>query len=64
VQVEFEFGTDLDASVAAMQASLGRIQAQLPQSVTPQVFAGSTDNFPVWCSPSARPATRPRSCRS
>ena len=47
VQVEFEFGTNLDDSVAAMQASLGRIQSQLPQDVTPQVFAGSTDNFPV-----------------
>jgi HAE1 family hydrophobic/amphiphilic exporter-1 len=47
VQVEFEFGTDLDDAVATMQAALGRIQAQLPQDVTPQVFAGSTDNFPV-----------------
>ena len=47
VQVEFDFGTDLDAAVAKMESSLNRIAAQLPDGVDPQVFAGSTDEFPV-----------------
>ena len=47
IQIEFEFGTDLDDSVAKMQTALNRIDAQLPAGVDPSVFAGSTDNFPV-----------------
>jgi HAE1 family hydrophobic/amphiphilic exporter-1 len=47
VQLEFAFGTDLDAAVAKVQSSLNRIDAQLPQNVDPQVIAGSTDDFPV-----------------
>lgn len=47
IQVEFEFGTNLDDSVAKMQTALNRIDAQLPSTVDPAVFAGSTDNFPV-----------------
>jgi hydrophobic/amphiphilic exporter-1 (mainly G- bacteria), HAE1 family len=47
VQIEFEFGTPLDDATAKMQSSLNRIAATLPAGVDPQVFAGSTDNFPV-----------------
>jgi hydrophobic/amphiphilic exporter-1 (mainly G- bacteria), HAE1 family len=47
VQIEFEFGTPLDDATAKMQSSLNRIAATLPTGVDPQVFAGSTDNFPV-----------------
>ncbi|GAA1768581.1 efflux RND transporter permease subunit [Luedemannella helvata] len=47
VQIELDFGTDLDAAVAKMESSLNRIAAQLPDGVDPQVFAGSTDEFPV-----------------
>src|SRR5258705_3646194 len=47
VQLEFTFGTDLDATVAKVQNSLNRISAQLPAGVDPQVLAGSTDDFPV-----------------
>ncbi|MEV6968107.1 efflux RND transporter permease subunit [Hamadaea sp. NPDC051192] len=47
VQVEFDFGTDLDDSTTKMQSSLNRISATLPDGVDPQVFAFSTDNFPV-----------------
>jgi HAE1 family hydrophobic/amphiphilic exporter-1 len=47
IQIEFEFGTDLDDATAKMQSSLNRISATLPSGVEPQVFAGSTDNFPV-----------------
>jgi len=47
VQVEFEFGTDLDDAVSKMQTALNRIDAQLPADVNPTVFAGSTDDFPA-----------------
>ena len=47
IQIEFEFGTDLDDATTKMQSSLNRIAATLPSGVDPQVFAGSTDNFPV-----------------
>ena len=47
IQLEFTFGTDLDDAVAKIQSSINRIGAQLPTGVDPQVFAGSTDNFPV-----------------
>ncbi|MFI7520854.1 efflux RND transporter permease subunit [Micromonospora globbae] len=47
VQVMFEFGTDLDDVVNKMQTSLNRIDAQLPESVDPQVIAGSTDDLPA-----------------
>lgn len=47
VQVEFDFGTDLDGAVAEMQTALNRIDAQLPASVDPRVFPGSTSEFPV-----------------
>ncbi len=47
LQVEFEFGTDLDSAVNRMQSSLSRVQTQLPTGVTSQVFAGSTDDFPA-----------------
>ncbi len=47
VQLEFTFGTDLDATVAKVQSALNRIDAQLPAGVDPQVLAGSTDDFPV-----------------
>ena len=47
VQVEFDFGTDLDRAVAKLESSLNQVQGQLPQGVDPTVFAGSTDNFPV-----------------
>ncbi|MEV4760882.1 efflux RND transporter permease subunit [Micromonospora sp. NPDC049559] len=47
VQVEYEFGTDLDAVVNKMQTALNRIDAQLPEGVDPQVLAGSTDDLPA-----------------
>ncbi|GAA4674952.1 hydrogenase expression protein [Phytohabitans rumicis] len=47
LQVEFEFGTDLDAAVNRLQTSLNRVEAQLPTGVEPQVFAGSTDDLPA-----------------
>ncbi|NUT37186.1 MAG: efflux RND transporter permease subunit [Hamadaea sp.] len=47
VQIEFEFGTDLDDATTKMQSSLNRISATLPEGVDPQVFAFRTDNFPV-----------------
>ncbi|NUO59164.1 MAG: efflux RND transporter permease subunit [Hamadaea sp.] len=47
VQIEFEFGTDLDDATTKMQSSLNRLSATLPDGVDPQVFAFSTDNFPV-----------------
>ncbi|WBB66698.1 efflux RND transporter permease subunit [Micromonospora sp. WMMD812] len=47
VQVQYEFGTDLDDMVNKMQTALNRIDAQLPESVEPQVIAGSTDDLPA-----------------
>lgn len=47
VQIEFDFGTDLDDATTKMQSSLNRISATLPAGVDPQVFAFRTDNFPV-----------------
>ncbi|GLX00037.1 efflux RND transporter permease subunit [Microtetraspora sp. NBRC 16547] len=47
VQVAFEYGTDIDAAVAKMQQAVGRIGAQLPSGVDPQVIAGNTDDIPV-----------------
>jgi HAE1 family hydrophobic/amphiphilic exporter-1 len=47
IQLQFAFGTDLDAAVSKLQTSLNRIDAQLPPTVDPQVLAGSTDDFPV-----------------
>ncbi|GIF64257.1 hydrogenase expression protein [Asanoa ishikariensis] len=47
VQVEYEFGTDLDNAVNQMQTAINRIRPQLPDNVDPTVFAGSTDDLPV-----------------
>ncbi|SCL65123.1 efflux RND transporter permease subunit [Micromonospora peucetia] len=47
VQVQYEFGTDLDDIVNKMQTALNRIDAQLPEGVDPQVIAGSTDDLPA-----------------
>ena len=47
LQVEFEFGTDLDDAVNKLQTALNRIDAQLPDGVDPMVLAGSTDDLPA-----------------
>ncbi|MGN9779564.1 efflux RND transporter permease subunit [Micromonospora sp. H33] len=47
VQVQYEFGTDLDDVVNKMQTALNRIDAQLPEGVDPQVIAGGTDDLPA-----------------
>ncbi|MFI6456348.1 efflux RND transporter permease subunit [Streptosporangium amethystogenes] len=47
IQVAFEYGTDIDASVSKMQQSLSRIKTQLPAEVDPQVLTGGTDDIPV-----------------
>ncbi|MFF5174953.1 efflux RND transporter permease subunit [Micromonospora sp. NPDC000089] len=47
VSVQFAFGTDIDAAANKMQTALGRIDAQLPDAVDPQVITGSTDDFPA-----------------
>ncbi|MEH1013884.1 efflux RND transporter permease subunit [Micromonospora sp. CPCC 206060] len=47
IQVEYEFGTDLDDVVNKMQTALNRIDAQLPENVDPLVLAGSTDDLPA-----------------
>ncbi|MET8992422.1 efflux RND transporter permease subunit [Nonomuraea wenchangensis] len=45
VQVAFEYGTDIEASLNKMQQALNRVT--LPDGVEPQVAAGSTDDIPV-----------------
>ncbi|NJP32188.1 efflux RND transporter permease subunit [Micromonospora thermarum] len=47
VQVQYEFGTDLDDVVNKMQTALNRVDAQLPEGVDPQVVAGGTDDLPA-----------------
>ncbi|MBU8856796.1 MULTISPECIES: efflux RND transporter permease subunit [unclassified Micromonospora] len=47
VQVQYEFGTDLDDVVNKMETALNRIDSQLPEGVDPQVIAGSTDDLPA-----------------
>jgi hydrophobic/amphiphilic exporter-1 (mainly G- bacteria), HAE1 family len=47
IQVEFEFGTDLDDATNKLQTALNRVGPQLPDGVEPQVFAGSTDDLPA-----------------
>ena len=47
LQVEFEFGTDLDDAVNKLQTSINRIGTQLPEGVEPQVLAGSTEDIPA-----------------
>ncbi|MEU5548866.1 efflux RND transporter permease subunit [Micromonospora sp. NPDC047793] len=45
IQVQYEFGTDLDDVVNRMQTALNR--TRLPDDVEPQVIAGSTDDLPA-----------------
>ncbi|GII32741.1 efflux RND transporter permease subunit [Planotetraspora mira] len=47
VGVVFDFGADIDAAQAQIQQAIGRVSAQLPDGVDPQVLAGSTDDLPV-----------------
>ncbi|SDK77160.1 hydrophobic/amphiphilic exporter-1, HAE1 family [Nonomuraea maritima] len=45
IQVAFEYGTDIEASLNKMQQAVSRVR--LPDGVDPQVTAGSTDDLPV-----------------
>ncbi|WP_302893225.1 efflux RND transporter permease subunit [Actinomadura luzonensis] len=45
VQVAFEYGTDVEASLNKMQQALNRVT--LPEGVDPTVAAGNTDDIPV-----------------
>ncbi|NRQ34715.1 efflux RND transporter permease subunit [Nonomuraea sp. NN258] len=45
IQVAFEYGTDIEASLNKMQQAISR--ASLPDGVDPQVVAGNTDDIPV-----------------
>ncbi len=47
IQVEYEFGINLDEALNKLQTALNRIGAQLPDGVDPMVLAGSTDDLPV-----------------
>ncbi|WP_430788289.1 efflux RND transporter permease subunit [Actinoplanes sp. G11-F43] len=47
VVVLFEFGTDIESAVNQVTTSVNRIQSQLPESVDPTIFAGSTDDIPA-----------------
>ena len=47
LQVQYEFGTNVDDVVSKMQSAINRIRTQLPTGVDPQVIAGSTDDLPA-----------------
>ncbi|WP_405140961.1 efflux RND transporter permease subunit [Sphaerisporangium sp. NBC_01403] len=47
LQVQFDFGTDIDAAQGQIQQAISRIKPQLPSDVDPQAVVGSTDDIPV-----------------
>ena len=47
VTVAFVFGTDIDAAVNQLTTAVNRVQPQLPDDVTPTIFAGGTDDIPA-----------------
>src|ERR1044071_7735951 len=47
VQVEYEFGTDLDNAVNQMQTAINRIRPQLHDNVDATALPGSTADLPV-----------------
>ncbi|CRK55822.1 RND multidrug efflux transporter; Acriflavin resistance protein [Alloactinosynnema sp. L-07] len=47
IQVQFTYGTDIDAAVSQMQQAVNRLRPTLPQGVEPTVAQGSTDDIPV-----------------
>lgn len=47
IRLELAHGTDLDDTVSRVQTALNRIEAELPEGVEPDVFAGSTDDLPA-----------------
>jgi HAE1 family hydrophobic/amphiphilic exporter-1 len=47
ITVAFVYGTDITQAVNQLTTSVNRIQSQLPDNVTPTIFAGSTDDIPA-----------------
>ncbi|WP_328458788.1 efflux RND transporter permease subunit [Amycolatopsis sp. NBC_00438] len=47
IVAQFEFGTDIDASVSQIQQAVNQLRTRLPQNSEPTVSAGSTDDLPV-----------------
>jgi HAE1 family hydrophobic/amphiphilic exporter-1 len=47
IQVQFDYGTDIDAAQGKIQQAVGQVTSQLPSGVDPQVLVGSTDDLPV-----------------
>src|SRR4051812_1645389 len=47
ITVSFAYGTDITQAVNQLTTSVNRIQPQLPDNVTPTIFAGSTDDIPA-----------------
>ncbi|MFF4208236.1 efflux RND transporter permease subunit [Streptomyces sp. NPDC001796] len=47
ITASFDYGNDTKQLVADVQQAVNRARAQLPESVDPQVIAGSTDDLPA-----------------
>ncbi|MFF0203077.1 efflux RND transporter permease subunit [Streptomyces sp. NPDC005017] len=47
IMASFDYGNDTEQLVADVQQAVNRARAQLPDSVDPQVVAGSTDDMPT-----------------
>jgi hydrophobic/amphiphilic exporter-1 (mainly G- bacteria), HAE1 family len=47
IMASFDYGNDTERLVADVQLAVNRARAQLPDSVDPQVVAGSTDDMPT-----------------
>jgi hydrophobic/amphiphilic exporter-1 (mainly G- bacteria), HAE1 family len=47
VQVQFDYGTDIDDVIGKLEQTVSRLTGQLPAGVTPSVVVGSTQDLPV-----------------
>ncbi|MFD5820204.1 efflux RND transporter permease subunit [Streptomyces sp. NPDC127038] len=47
IMASFDYGNDTKQLVADVQQAVNRVSSQLPDSVDPQVIAGSTDDIPT-----------------
>ncbi|MFH8393001.1 efflux RND transporter permease subunit [Streptomyces sp. NPDC018036] len=47
IMASFDYGNDTKQLVADVQQAVNRVSSQLPDSVDPQVIAGSTDDMPT-----------------
>ena len=47
IQLEYDYGTDTDDTVKALQQQIEQIQSQLPEDVNTTVATGSSEDLPI-----------------